>query len=107
MAVYSANSKLAGAHADLSRKTSRALRNLSAIGAGGMSEVYKARDTRPDRIIAIKVLPGHLACRPELRECFEREARTIASLNHPNICTLHDIAGALIWREAKNRGARI
>src|SRR6202521_5712356 len=64
---------------------------LSAIGAGGMGEVYRARDTRLDRIVAIKVLPMHLADRPELRERFEREARTIASLNHPHICTLHDI----------------
>ena len=64
---------------------------LSAIGAGGMGEVYKARDTRLDRIVAIKVLPTHLADRSELRERFEREAKTIASLNHPHICTLHDI----------------
>jgi Tol biopolymer transport system component len=64
---------------------------LSAIGAGGMGEVYKTRDTRLDRIVAIKVLPTHLADRSELRERFEREARTIASLNHPHICVLHDI----------------
>src|SRR3984893_12581049 len=64
---------------------------LSAIGAGGMGEVYRARDTRLDRIVAIKVLPTHLADRSDLRDRFEREARTIASLNHPHICTLHDI----------------
>ncbi|MGA7793131.1 MAG: protein kinase [Candidatus Acidiferrales bacterium] len=64
---------------------------LSAIGAGGMGEVYKARDTRLDRIVAIKVLPTHLADRSELRERFDREAKTIASLNHPHICVLHDI----------------
>src|SRR4051812_12929904 len=64
---------------------------LSQIGAGGMGEVYKARDTRLDRIVAIKVLPADLAADPSLRERFEREARTIASLNHANICTLHDI----------------
>src|SRR5882762_383575 len=64
---------------------------LSSIGAGGMGEVYRARDTRLDRIVAIKVLPTHLADRPELRERFEREAKTIASLNHPHICVLHDI----------------
>ena len=64
---------------------------LSAIGAGGMGEVYKARDTRLDRIVAIKVLPTHLADRSELRERFEREAKTIASLNHPHICVLYDI----------------
>jgi len=61
------------------------------LGAGGMGEVYKARDTRLDRIVAIKVLPAHLADNPDLRERFEREARTIAGLNHPHICTLHDI----------------
>jgi eukaryotic-like serine/threonine-protein kinase len=63
---------------------------LSAIGAGGMGEVYKARDTRLERIVAIKVLPAHLADRAELRERFDREAKTIASLNHPHICTLYD-----------------
>ena len=64
---------------------------LSLIGAGGMGEVYKARDTRLERIVAIKVLPAHLADKPDLRERFEREARTIANLNHPHICVLHDI----------------
>src|SRR6202049_1880957 len=64
---------------------------LSAIGAGGMGEVYRAKNTRLDRTVAIKVLPAHLADSSELRERFEREARTIASLNHPHICTLHDI----------------
>jgi len=54
-----------------------------------MGEVYKARDTRLDRIVAIKVLPTHLADRPELRGRLEREAKTIASLNHPRICTLY------------------
>ena len=64
---------------------------LSAIGAGGMGEVYRARDTRLERIVAVKILPDHLSDRAELRERFEREARTIASLNHAHICTLHDI----------------
>jgi serine/threonine protein kinase len=63
---------------------------LSATGAGGMGEVYRARDMRLERIVAIKVLPAHLAGRPELRERFDREAKTIASLNHPHICTLYD-----------------
>src|SRR3981081_1312372 len=63
---------------------------LSAIGAGGMGECCKPRYTRLERIVAIKVLPAHLADRAELRERFEREARTIASLNHPHICTLCD-----------------
>jgi serine/threonine protein kinase len=64
---------------------------LSPLGAGGMGEVYKAKDTRLDRTVAIKVLPSHLSANAELRERFEREARTVSSLNHPNICTLHDI----------------
>jgi serine/threonine-protein kinase len=64
---------------------------LVAIGAGGMGEVYKARDTRLDRIVAIKVLANGLAADPQSRERFEREAKAISSLNHPNICVLHDI----------------
>jgi len=64
---------------------------LDPIGAGGMGEVYKARDTRLDRIVAIKVLPAHLAANTEFRERFEREARAVSSLNHPHICILHDI----------------
>jgi serine/threonine protein kinase len=56
-----------------------------------MGEVYKARDTRLNRVVAIKVLPSHLASRPDVRERFEREARTIAGLNHPHICVLHDV----------------
>jgi len=64
---------------------------LDLVGAGGMGEVYRARDTRLERVVAIKVLPLHWADDPEMRQRFEREARTIASLNHPHICTLHDI----------------
>jgi Tol biopolymer transport system component len=64
---------------------------LAPLGAGGMGEVYRARDTRLDRIVAIKVLPDHLAANTELRQRFEREARAVSSLNHPHICTLHDI----------------
>src|SRR5512136_1237353 len=63
----------------------------TAIGAGGMGEVYKARDTRLDRTVAIKILPAELSADPERRARFEREAKTIASLNHPHICTLHDV----------------
>ena len=64
---------------------------VSLVGAGGMGEVYRARDTRLDRTVAIKVLPERLAERTDLRERFEREARTIASLNHAHICTLYDV----------------
>ena len=61
------------------------------IGAGGMGEVYRATDTLLDRTVAIKVLPEHLADDPQRRERFEREARAVSSLNHPHICTLHDV----------------
>jgi eukaryotic-like serine/threonine-protein kinase len=64
---------------------------VSPLGAGGMGEVYRARDTRLGRDVAIKVLPAHLSSNPDLRQRMEREARSISSLNHPHICTLHDI----------------
>src|SRR4051794_17814807 len=64
---------------------------LSPLGSGGMGEVYRARDTRLDREIAIKVLHSRLAEQPGLRERFEREARALAGLNHPHICALYDI----------------
>src|SRR6266581_6140763 len=64
---------------------------LSPAGAGGMGEVYRARDTRLDRIVAIKVLPAHVAADPELRQRLEREARAVSSLNHPHICALYDV----------------
>ncbi len=63
----------------------------SPLGAGGMGEVYRARDTRLDRTVAIKVLASHLSSTPELKQRMEREARTISSLNHPHICHLYDI----------------
>src|SRR5262245_17379870 len=63
----------------------------SVLGTGGMGEVYKARDTRLNRTIAIKVLPRYLSERADLRQRFEREPRAIAGLNHPNICALYDI----------------
>jgi eukaryotic-like serine/threonine-protein kinase len=61
------------------------------LGAGGMGEVYRARDTRLERTVAIKILPSHLSDSPEARQRFGREARAISSLNHPNICTLYDV----------------
>src|SRR5689334_10883317 len=64
---------------------------VARLGAGGMGEVYRARDTRLGRDVAIKVLPQHLSEQPEIRSRFEREARTVSSLNHPNICTLFDV----------------
>src|SRR5215470_17027248 len=64
---------------------------LAPLGAGGMGEVYRARDTRLDRTVAIKVLPAELSANPERRQRFEREARIISSLNHPHICALYDI----------------
>jgi serine/threonine protein kinase len=63
----------------------------SPLGAGGMGEVYRARDTRLDRTVAIKILSAHLTGNPELKQRFEREARAISALNHPNICHLYDI----------------
>jgi Tol biopolymer transport system component len=64
---------------------------VAAIGAGGMGEVYRARDTRLGREVAVKVLPAHLGGSPERRERFEREARAVAALSHPNILALHDV----------------
>ena len=64
---------------------------LAPAGAGGMGEVYQAKDTRLDRVVAIKVLPATTSMNADLRARFQREAKTISSLNHPNICTLFDI----------------
>jgi serine/threonine protein kinase/Tol biopolymer transport system component len=64
---------------------------VAMIGAGGMGEVYKGKDTRLERTVAIKVLASHLATDPDLRPRFEREAKTISGLSHPNICTLFDV----------------
>ncbi len=63
----------------------------SPLGAGGMGEVYRARDTRLDRIVAVKILPSHLSSDADARQRFEREAKVVSSLNHPHICVLHDI----------------
>src|ERR1700687_5853832 len=64
---------------------------LSLVGAGGMGEVYRARDTRLDRTVAIKVLPESLAADPQFRELFDREAHTISQLDDPHICALYDV----------------
>jgi serine/threonine protein kinase len=64
---------------------------LALIGAGGMGEVYQARDIRLDRTVAIKTLHEHLSQNAQFRERFEREARAVSSLSHPNICMLHDV----------------
>ena len=66
-------------------------RIVAPLGAGGMGEVYRARDTRLGRDVAVKVLPQHLSASPEDRARFKREAKTISSLNHPHICVLHDV----------------
>src|SRR3979490_2300737 len=63
----------------------------SPLGAGGMGEVYRARDTRLERDVAIKVLPANLSSDPNLRQRLEREAKAVSRLSHPHICTLHDI----------------
>src|SRR5215467_12870437 len=64
---------------------------VGAIGAGGMGEVYRARDTRLERTVAVKVLPAHLSRTEETRQRFEREARTISQLSHPHICAIYDV----------------
>jgi serine/threonine protein kinase len=64
---------------------------LSPLGAGGMGEVYKARDTRLERDVAIKVLPPHLSASEEMRQRFEREAKAISQLSHAHICALYDV----------------
>src|SRR5437773_1908082 len=64
---------------------------VQAVGAGGMGQVYKARDSRLNRFVAIKVLPEHLSQNAELKARFEREAQTLASLSHPHICPVFDV----------------
>ncbi len=67
---------------------------VAPIGAGGMGEVYKARDTRLDRTVAIKILSQALAADSQFRDRFDREAKTISQLSHPHICTLFDVGEA-------------
>ena len=72
---------------------------VSRLGAGGMGEVWKARDTRLDRRVAIKILPAELAQDPQFKSRFEREAKTISQLNHPHICTLYDVGDDFLVME--------
>src|SRR6516164_1643411 len=64
---------------------------VGMIGAGGMGEVYRARDTRLDRCVALKILPAHFSCSPKLKSRFDREARTLSSVSHAHICHLYDV----------------
>src|SRR6476619_4382865 len=64
---------------------------VAAVGAGGMGEVYRAKDTRLDRTVAVKVLPEHLSSSPDSRQRFEREAKMISQLSHPHICALYAV----------------
>jgi serine/threonine protein kinase len=68
---------------------------VALLGEGGMGEVYRARDTRLERDVAIKVLSAHLVDSSDARDRFQREARAVAALQHPNICTIHDASRAL------------
>src|SRR5499425_1332181 len=64
---------------------------LAPLGAGGMGEVYRARDTRLERIVAVKILPAQFSADPIRKQRLEREAKTISNLNHPHICVLYDV----------------
>src|SRR5436309_6471554 len=72
---------------------------VAPLGAGGMGEVWRARDTRLERSVAIKILPAEFAQNAQLKLRFEREAKTISSLNHPNICTLYDVGDGYLVME--------
>src|SRR5947209_17605597 len=72
---------------------------IAPLGAGGMGQVFKARDTRLERSVAIKVLPAEFAQNAQLKLRFEREAKTISQLNHPHICTLYDVGDGYLVME--------
>ena len=80
---------------------------IAPLGAGGMGEVYRARDTRLDRTVAIKVLPQQLAVDPQFRERFDREARTISQLTHPHVCTLYDVGRLRVSDASASQGDEI
>src|SRR5207244_12772410 len=72
---------------------------VAPLGAGGMGEVYRARDTRLDRNVAIKILPAEFAADAQFKLRFEREAKAISALNHPHICTLYDVGDGYLVME--------
>src|SRR5438132_65238 len=72
---------------------------VARVGAGGMGEVWRAKDTRLDRSVAVKILPAEFAGNAQLRTRFEREAKTISQLNHPNICALYDVGDSYLVME--------
>src|SRR6476659_1626851 len=75
------------------------------LGAGGMGEVYRARDTRLERTVAIKILPAQFSSDPIRKQRFEREAKTISSLNHPHICTKRTPALFAHWQRSTRHGS--
>jgi serine/threonine protein kinase len=83
---------------------------VAPIGAGGMGEVYRAKDTRLDRTVAVKILPAHLSSSADSRQRFEREARTISQLSHPHICALEGerlVTDSEVFQELLHRYAAI
>jgi serine/threonine protein kinase/Tol biopolymer transport system component len=80
---------------------------VSALGAGGMGEVYRARDSRLERDVAIKILPSYASGDPEFRARFEREAKTVSQLNHPNICVVYDVGRLRVSDASASRGGRV